>query len=315
MSDEMGEYLSERPCVEIPYKKNFQQDGTGNFILDENGDPIEGPVPCFDSIVVSDPCGCQNRIQGLPGVLQDIEWNGSEFCMKEQTVRDNNPLIDPKDVPVVDTLCPAPLHAILIPTTEQIYVNGEEETVQGYKIGGTYETGIPAGTMQMWAGAFTAVPEGWLLCDGASYDTVDQAELFAAIGYLWGGLGSNFNVPDMRGRFARGTDLGAGNDPDADARLESAPGSNTGDNVGSLQGDQMQCFGAEYLRYNVQCTSVKQTTGHGNNKTVAACSNQYSTVPIAFVENGCGEPRFGSETRPENVYVNYIIRAGCPPTD
>ena len=314
MSDEMGEYITQRPCIELPYRQDYQMDGNGQVLLDENGDPIQAPVPCFDSIVISDACGCQNRVKGLPGVIQDIEWNGEEFCFKEQTVRDNNPLIDPKDVPVIDTLCPAPLHAVLIPTTQQIYVNGQQETVSGYKIGGTYETGIPAGTMQMWAGAFTNIPGGWLLCDGASYDTVAQAELFGAIGYLWGGTGSNFNVPDMRGRFARGTDLGAGNDPDAGARTESALGSNTGDNVGSLQTDQMQCFSAgTYQRYFVQAESVKQTTGVGSSKNVARDTNQYTDVPIVFVENGCGEPRFGSETRPENVYVNYIIRAGCPP--
>lgn len=45
-------------------------------------------------------------------------------------------------------------------------------------------------------------PEGWLLCDGASYDRDTYADLFAAIGTTFGaGTGGNaFNVPDLRGR-------------------------------------------------------------------------------------------------------------------
>lgn len=313
MSDEMGEYITQRPCVPIPFRKDYQVDGNGQVLIDENGDPIQGPVPCFDSILVADECGCMNRVQGLPGKIQDIVWNGEIFCLTDQTIRDNNPLIDPDDVPIIDTLCPAPLHAILVPTTQQIYVNGEQETVSGFKIGGTYQTGLPAGTIQMWGGPYTNVPLGWLLCDGASYATTAQAELFAAIGYAWGGGGSFFNVPDMRGRFARGVDLGEGNDPDAAARTASATGSNTGDNVGTLQGDQMQCFKGSYEKYRFQSSSVKQSTGAGAAKNVAGASNQYTTTEIEFVDNGCGEPRFGNETRPSNVSVNYIIRAGCPP--
>lgn len=61
---------------------------------------------------------------------------------------------------------------------------------------------MPVGTFFHFCG--DTVPDGSLLCDGASYDTDDYPFLFEAIGYIWGGSGDSFNVPDMRERFALG---------------------------------------------------------------------------------------------------------------
>ena len=43
--------------------------------------------------------------------------------------------------------------------------------------------------------------EGWLLCDGTSYSTTDYPDLFAVIGYTFGGSNSQFNVPNCSGKF------------------------------------------------------------------------------------------------------------------
>ena len=56
--------------------------------------------------------------------------------------------------------------------------------------------------------AVSATPLGWLLCDGSQYGTTQYASLFAAIGYTYGGSGSNFNVPDFRGRSPLGPGTG-----------------------------------------------------------------------------------------------------------
>ncbi len=61
---------------------------------------------------------------------------------------------------------------------------------------------VSPGTITGYGG--TTAPTGWLLCDGASHTTASQPELFAAIGYVYGGSGANFNVPDLRGRFPLG---------------------------------------------------------------------------------------------------------------
>jgi len=43
--------------------------------------------------------------------------------------------------------------------------------------------------------------EGWLLCDGTSYSVSDYPNLFNIIGYIFGGSGDNFNVPNCSGKF------------------------------------------------------------------------------------------------------------------
>jgi len=58
-------------------------------------------------------------------------------------------------------------------------------------------------------------PLGWLECNGSSYSTTEPlyAELFALIGYTYGGSGGSFNVPDLRGEFIRGLDKSNTVDP------------------------------------------------------------------------------------------------------
>jgi microcystin-dependent protein len=65
---------------------------------------------------------------------------------------------------------------------------------------------LPPGLVLPFAGTGAAAA-GWLYCDGASYATATYPNLFAAIGYTFGGSGANFNTPDMRGRVAAGMDI------------------------------------------------------------------------------------------------------------
>jgi microcystin-dependent protein len=85
------------------------------------------------------------------------------------------------------------------------------------------------------------VGEGYIPCDGralAKSDTEYQA-LYQVIGGSYSEDYTSFFVPDYRGRFLRGTDLGAGRDPDAGVRTSPNPGAtkpgNKGDAVGSVQ--------------------------------------------------------------------------------
>ena len=72
----------------------------------------------------------------------------------------------------------------------------------------------PVGAITMYGGA--AAPTGWLLCQGQAVSRTTYAKLFAVIGTAFG-IGDNvatFNVPDMRGQFARGVNTAAtGDDP------------------------------------------------------------------------------------------------------
>ena len=63
--------------------------------------------------------------------------------------------------------------------------------------------GSPVGSIIMYGG--TAAPSGWFLCDGRLYDTIVYADLFAVIGYNFGGGGPMFMVPNFQDRFPKGT--------------------------------------------------------------------------------------------------------------
>jgi microcystin-dependent protein len=63
---------------------------------------------------------------------------------------------------------------------------------------------MPAGVIVPYTGA--TPPTGWLVCDGTSYATATYPDLFAVIGYTYGGGGANFNVPNLKGRVIVGQD-------------------------------------------------------------------------------------------------------------
>jgi microcystin-dependent protein len=73
------------------------------------------------------------------------------------------------------------------------------------------DAGISPGLIMGYA-IDTGPPAGWLSADGSSLSTTTYANLFAIIGYIYGGSGANFNVPDFRGMFLRGFDNGRGSD-------------------------------------------------------------------------------------------------------
>jgi microcystin-dependent protein len=70
-------------------------------------------------------------------------------------------------------------------------------------------------------------PTGYLVCDGSSHSITSYPSLFAIIGYSYGGSGSTFRLPDLRGEFIRGNDGGRGVD------LGRALGSSQGDSLAS----------------------------------------------------------------------------------
>jgi microcystin-dependent protein len=61
---------------------------------------------------------------------------------------------------------------------------------------------VPSGTIVMYGG--DTCPALYLPCDGSRYPKALYPLLFDAIGTTWGGSGTNFNVPNLQGAFARG---------------------------------------------------------------------------------------------------------------
>lgn len=70
---------------------------------------------------------------------------------------------------------------------------------------------VVVGTVVPFAGDITDAAttdslkaQGWLGCMGQSLDTREYVDLFAAIGYIYGGAGNMFQLPDLRGLFVTG---------------------------------------------------------------------------------------------------------------
>ena len=169
---------------------------------------------------------------------------------------------------------------------------------------------IPPGTIVAYGG--TTTPTGWLICNGSTVSRTGNAALFAAIGTNYGnGDGSTtFHLPDFRGRFLRGVDGGTGRDPNAGIRAPSN-GGNPGNAVGSVQGDAFQGHWHQ-VQENGTTGSLGNTNGTNSGSTNMAAMGLglplYASGLLTDTVNGTGTPRFSSETRPVNVYVNFIIK-------
>ena len=72
----------------------------------------------------------------------------------------------------------------------KLHVGGRIRDTTGYV--------MPVGAILPYAGA--TAPDGWLLCNGDTLNTLMYPDLFSVIGYTYGGSASNFVLPDMRGR-------------------------------------------------------------------------------------------------------------------
>ena len=157
--------------------------------------------------------------------------------------------------------------------------------------------------------AMPTPPEGWLVCDGSAVSRTDYADLYAAIGTVWGDGDqiATFNLPDLRGEFIRGFDAGRGVDVD---RV-----------FASDQLDQMQRITARALGYGTDGGMFAPfasfdgafSEAEANNNGRAAVGTHSGLVSgLAFDSAGSPNARVGAETRPRNVAMTYAIKAFYP---
>jgi microcystin-dependent protein len=174
------------------------------------------------------------------------------------------------------------------------------------------EPPIPPGSVIAYAGP--SAPGGWLLCDGSLVGRAAFPGLFAAIGIAHGegDASTTFALPDYRGMFLRGATGSSAADPDAGSRFAQGPGGNVGNAVGSKQWSQMSRH------------SHPVGSGSGDSFTMVPGNDPANTGRLAsFVGDGWssqavhstdqyppyGDPGgSGSETRPSNAYVNFLIK-------
>lgn len=169
---------------------------------------------------------------------------------------------------------------------------------------------IPVGTILPYAG--TVAPNGFLLCNGQTVSRTTYSALYTAIGITFGsGNGSStFHTPDLRGRFLRGVDGGAGRDPDRLTRTAMNTGANTGDQVGSVQDDAF----ASHQHFTVINSNSSTALSSSNyiaqqNLAIGASNANYSLNGTATAANmGLTSLTGSSESRSKNANVNFIIK-------
>jgi microcystin-dependent protein len=206
--------------------------------------------------------------------------------------------------------------ALVYANVPNVFTKGQPLTAQALN-DNFAAVSIPAGTVVAFAGP--TVPNGWLLCDGSAVSRTTYGSLFAAIGTVSGsGDGATtFNLPDYRGRFLRGVDGDAGVDPDNASRAAAAAGGNAGDLVGSTQPPAFANHSHPITDPGHQHTLGNQTWGvasinggpylaFGYNGTI---NNNPATNPAKTgITSTDNSNTGGSETRPVNTYVNYIVK-------
>ncbi len=139
---------------------------------------------------------------------------------------------------------------------------------------------LPVGSILMWP--VGSVPAGYLQLDGQSFNAATYSDLNAL-------LGGN-TLPDMRGEFARGWDNGRGVDPGRNIRTA-----------------QDHALGSHQHATTNDARAIPSRAG--TDSIIDGSSGSSSTNDADY--NGSQVTGFfgGTETRPRNVSLMFIIRA------
>lgn len=156
---------------------------------------------------------------------------------------------------------------------------------------------VPVGAVVMWAGSVLNIPTGWHLCDGSYIPATP--DLISAIGSIWGVLGANIKLPDLRGAFIRGASNAGGPTKDPDMALRTPNGNGLTNDSGSLQIDD--------IKNHIHLLDIGQSKiGNFSWAAAGARTNDADATDNFYSKTDGGSP--GTETRPVNYYLAYIIR-------
>ncbi|WP_102830637.1 phage tail protein, partial [Bartonella bovis] len=153
--------------------------------------------------------------------------------------------------------------------------------------------------------AMKALPNGWLLCDGASYERNKYPRLFKAIGEHWGkDSDTTFKVPDFRGMFLRGFDDGRGIDQGrkfAEKQQDSFKA--------HTHTCTVQSAGAHTHKYKRLAYASARTVGHRNPSFYLDEQTWNTGSAGAHTHSATISSTGTAETRPVNTTVVYAIKS------
>lgn len=141
---------------------------------------------------------------------------------------------------------------------------------------------LPVGTIVAYWGKVP--PEGWLMCDGSIIDE-KHFELRSLVGK---------NTPNLQGYFLRGFDPNGKVDPEGAKRI-----------IGHKQRDQFQVH-KHYRTDKAGRLKSKMYSVEKGDGQVA--HSHYRDGKLSLYTGGPYTGKFGQETRPKNIAVNFIIK-------
>jgi hypothetical protein len=179
---------------------------------------------------------------------------------------------------------------------------------------------VPIGTIVAYYAEVTptkTLPAGWLLCDGEAIPA-ENAALKALL--------NSAKTPDLRGMFLRGANANVFTQPRTDTLRDydeasrfvpgnGQPGSTTGQKIGSVQGNAFKSHNhtgdaagdAPEGRHGLIQRSVLGTpytiNANGRDSSGSGQQPDLNNTPRSIPYEG------RLETRPNNVYINWIIKA------
>lgn len=157
----------------------------------------------------------------------------------------------------------------------------------------------PVGSIQMFGGAASATPVGWLACDGTVYNISDYPALGALLLSTYGGNGTTtFAVPDLRSRVPVGAGQGGG-------LTNRARGTNGGAETVALSVAQMPAHNHAWQGVNDSAAAPGQA-GNYPFRIYQDRQIQWDGTRAAVLAEGGGAAH---ENMPPFGVVTYIIKA------
>jgi microcystin-dependent protein len=175
----------------------------------------------------------------------------------------------------------------------------------------------PIGALVAYAGSSTAVPTGWLLCDGSAVSRTTYAALFAVLGTSYGGGdgSTTFNVPSLvnrvavgaGGSYSRGNTGGASSVSLTSSQMPSHNHSFSDSGSTDWGGDHSHSVSNQGGRSDLLAGGGTSAAASGGGSTGSGGGHSHSfTVSGSTDYSGSGSAH---ENMPPYVATHYIIRA------
>jgi microcystin-dependent protein len=162
---------------------------------------------------------------------------------------------------------------------------------------------IPVGAISMYTA--TAVPTGWLACNGQAVSRTTYQDLFTVTGTTFGAgdTSTTFNVPDLRGRIPIGNDaMGT----TTAARVTPAGSGITGITTGSTGGAESHTLTTAQIPAHTHTREQALKSTDGSAALSPSCGPLGGPTSTVTGSEGSGSAH---RNMPPAIILNYMIRA------